>query len=442
MIGLKRGQESKPIRIPVMEDLRTMQSIEFYQLMNEAVSAVYGVTPVFVSVIGPAGRNPRMQIDVQNRTTQDHQSNFSDLFNDELLSVFGITDWVLVFNSIEVKDELQDARAQHTKAATALTWVRAGFDVKIDELGNLLVTGEGKPTMAAPKDQLGKPHREDEGAPTRTTGEKLELAARLPISWYSATQVRLWNKVFAITQDLNEVYVSVDGVEISGTRTEGVNLNYALASLFDTILGFIGSRLGPTKGFDKKAWDLGRKQLVIATRRQFTPRLLIQLASYCDSVGLSNIAQTFDGLRARLEQLAPGSLQIQPIEQTTEMIAAPGSYEKAIIRSRAPYGIGYQEGKLSDHLTKLMEEAYESWQKGTNKEVAIHEAIVKATILVDNDCDAATKRAIKHAQRRTGKKKIVLGPEELKRLEAFRASTIEDFTQIIRDRFKGGKAKK
>jgi len=53
-IGLKKDE--KPIRIPIMEDLKAMQSLEFYKVYTEAVGEVYGVSPEFVSTSGPGGK--------------------------------------------------------------------------------------------------------------------------------------------------------------------------------------------------------------------------------------------------------------------------------------------------------------------------------------------------------------------------------------------------
>jgi len=184
MIGLKR--DTTPIRIPIMESLKEMQSLEFYKLYGDAVGGVYGVTPEFVSVTTPFS-GVDLKINVQNRTTEDHQSNFADLYNDGLLPLFNVTDWILYFKPVEAKDELRLEQVGHTRAAAALTWLRGGFEVSIDEeTGSLMVKGTGKlPEIESgpgarlgepPRSMEGKPGDEGAGSPATSAGERLELS--------------------------------------------------------------------------------------------------------------------------------------------------------------------------------------------------------------------------------------------------------------------------
>jgi len=88
-----------PNLVQIMQDLNKMQSLEFYKFHRDAVSSVFGVTPVFVSVIesGRSGNNPRMQIDVQGRTTLEIHENYNSSVNDGILSKFNIKDWTFAF---------------------------------------------------------------------------------------------------------------------------------------------------------------------------------------------------------------------------------------------------------------------------------------------------------------------------------------------------------
>ena len=164
------GVKEPPIRIPIMEDFEKMQSLDFYKLYAEKICAVFGVTPMFVSVVEAtrAGVNPRMQIDVQNRTTRRYQRDIEDLWNEEVLPKFGITDWVLKFNSIEGRDVLREAQTEHRIAATAMTWRLAGFDVEVTEDKRLIVS-------AKPVRPVGR------RVPVSTVGEgKIPRSARVP----------------------------------------------------------------------------------------------------------------------------------------------------------------------------------------------------------------------------------------------------------------------
>jgi hypothetical protein len=133
------GVKEPPVRLPILEDLQAMQSLEFYKLYVEKVCALHGVTPVFVSIIesGKAGNNPRMQIDVQNRTTREHQSVIEDVINNRLYPLFGITDWEFAFNEIEQRDELREQQIALTQAEVAQKWVQMGAKVTLDEEGEL-----------------------------------------------------------------------------------------------------------------------------------------------------------------------------------------------------------------------------------------------------------------------------------------------------------------
>jgi hypothetical protein len=147
------GVPQAPVRLPVLEDLAAMQSKDFYDECVEKICALYGVTPVFVSIIesGKSGANPRMQIDVQNRTTREIQSTFEDLMNQKVYPVFKITDWLFQFEEIEQRDEMREAQIEQTKSVTALNWRQAGFNVTLDEDGKLVVSTPQGQGVAPPQ---------------------------------------------------------------------------------------------------------------------------------------------------------------------------------------------------------------------------------------------------------------------------------------------------
>jgi len=142
-VGLPEARDM-PVKIPLMEDHEKLQSLDFFKLYVEKVCGLYGVTPIFVSVIEAtrAGVNPRMQIDVQNRTTRKYQADIEDLFNDELAPLFGITDWLFKFGKVEGRDLLREAQIEREKATTIMTLVRAGYKVKIGDDWRLIVDSE------------------------------------------------------------------------------------------------------------------------------------------------------------------------------------------------------------------------------------------------------------------------------------------------------------
>lgn len=449
MLGLKKDQQ--PIRIPIMEDLKALQSIDFYRLYLDAVAGVYGVTPEFVSTTDVPGGGIKLKIEVQNRTTQEHQAGFADLFNQELLPKFGITDWLFVFNPIEGRDQLRDAQTEHTKAATALTWAQAGFDVSLGPAGQLIVTGkasipkvqEGSRAGEATHSMRGKPEEWVAGEPTRTSGERLELSqkaeALIPISWYSVSQIRVWDRVYALTNEKNEVFVVVNNQEIAGTRTSATNINYAIANLLDNVLEYISSKLSGKMGFNEEDFKAGQKKIVIGFRRAFDPELLINLANYLDSIGMEALGEKIDNLRMRLEGIRPKSLEVQAEPGTStasgEMLEPIEEEKKSLLQARAPFGVVWEEDSLFKAFKKIIDWAKAEIEGGKKKEIIIHEAKIKAQHTLDASYEELLKRAMEHAKKRT-KKTIVLSPDELRRITVYKQNSMEDFERILRDSLK------
>jgi hypothetical protein len=108
---------------------------------------VFGVQPLFVAFIekGKAGTTPYMQIEVFDRTIEDHQLDIEERFTNQLFPIFGVMDFQFKFNPIEKKDEMRDAQIAKLRAETMLTWRNAGFKVVIDKDGRLWIRNdEGK----------------------------------------------------------------------------------------------------------------------------------------------------------------------------------------------------------------------------------------------------------------------------------------------------------
>jgi hypothetical protein len=83
-----------------------------------------------------------MQIDVQSRTTREGQDNLAVPINTFLIPKLGIKDWILTFEKTDPKDDLRDARTQQIKFQTAFIAASAGFNVKLDDFGDLEISGE------------------------------------------------------------------------------------------------------------------------------------------------------------------------------------------------------------------------------------------------------------------------------------------------------------
>jgi hypothetical protein len=176
------GSKEPVVVTKVMEDFKSMQSIEFYKYWKSAVQAVYSVMPILTGdQMGGArggGTNPMVQITVQDRAIREVQKGWEDMINNKIFPAFGITDWKLKFNTMELRDEVRHAQVGQIKANTALTWLNAGFEVRISDKGDIEVSGEGKlqslPSGGNPK----APQTENVGIDSPATGDIRERTGR------------------------------------------------------------------------------------------------------------------------------------------------------------------------------------------------------------------------------------------------------------------------
>lgn len=142
-----------------------IQLLDYYKMAIQACAGVYGVQALFLGIIekGRSGTTPSMQIEVQNRTTEEIQRDKEETINSQLFPIFNITDWLLKFNPLEKKDERREAEIWQMKANTVMTLRNAGFDVEFDEFDNIEVSRKpSKDTVAA--------------RPTGDTGNKQKIS--------------------------------------------------------------------------------------------------------------------------------------------------------------------------------------------------------------------------------------------------------------------------
>jgi len=323
------GIKKEPIRIPLMEDLKKMQSLEFYKLYASQVAGVYGVTPEFVAMRGRRGLT-RMEIDVQNRVTKEYQHVIEDVWNDQVLPLFGIHDWIIQFGGIEQKDLLREAQILHTKGATALTFLQSGFEVEIDDNQELKISGKG---MKFPKGRAGqvedwrqgaamgvggtKPETEGQISPRTgalvTEAKRKQDLARLPVSWYETTKINILGQELAINNDQDEIFIEANGKEVTDTRQDARNFNLVFSKFIDITTQLIHETYKNAPGFDAFGHESAKHYWVESLKRKYTPEILEAMASYYDSNNLDTIAREIDNLRARTEKLKPSSLEIQPV---------------------------------------------------------------------------------------------------------------------------------
>ena len=157
LLTLFLGAPGPVTKVNAMPPSDQMQNIEWWKLWREIVCSIYGVTPVFSGVVeaGKSGNNPRMQIDVQNNTTEMVQKSFQDPFNTIIVPKLGVTDWKFTFNPVEEKDEMQDITILNSKLDALQKAVNLGLTAELTDEGEVKVSG--KPLTLEEKTALNAP---------------------------------------------------------------------------------------------------------------------------------------------------------------------------------------------------------------------------------------------------------------------------------------------
>jgi hypothetical protein len=196
-----------------------MQALEWRKLWREIIGALYGVTAVFTGVMesGKTGQNPRMQIDVNNNTTEFYQHKLEDVWNKFVFPKFGVSDWLLKCNPVEEKDEMQDTAVLQAKVNLVASAAAAGFDAELTDEGEVRVSGkpftleekmmqqqavlgtrgEGKPDGKPAEDgkPTGKQEEGDKGfkhrkgcceSPVYSDGVRNKMSKKTPLEAYQA----------------------------------------------------------------------------------------------------------------------------------------------------------------------------------------------------------------------------------------------------------------
>jgi len=160
-VGLEEGQV--PVKIPFMDPADSMKTLEFYRLYMNAIDQVFGLSSsIQVSKKGGT-KEVKTVMEVKRETAEMHQRLFSSVFNDELLPLFEITDWLWVWNKLESKDKLRDAEITHQLMAAAMTATNAGLNVKFED-DKLTVWGE---STAESRTHIDQPNVEEGVTPRR-----------------------------------------------------------------------------------------------------------------------------------------------------------------------------------------------------------------------------------------------------------------------------------
>jgi hypothetical protein len=141
--------------VPAMPESEKMQSLEWWKLWKTVVCASFGVQDIYAGSVeqGTTGQNPRMKVDVNNDTIEYWGSKFEDPFNNVVvMQGLGVTDWILKFNPVEEKDEMQDVAILQAKLNAIQTAIGLGFDAELTDEGEVKISGE--PMSLEEKNQM------------------------------------------------------------------------------------------------------------------------------------------------------------------------------------------------------------------------------------------------------------------------------------------------
>ena len=140
--------------VNAMPESEKMQSLEWWKLWREIVGSLYGVTPIFTGIMesGKTGNNPRMQIDVNNNTTEFYQHKLEAVYNEFVFPKLGVTDWVFAYNPVEEKDEAQDQAVLGSKLDNLQKAINLGLNAELTDEGEVKVSGE--PISLEEKNQM------------------------------------------------------------------------------------------------------------------------------------------------------------------------------------------------------------------------------------------------------------------------------------------------
>lgn len=128
----------------VISSPKDMMMMEYYTLGIRAICGVFGVQPIMIAMEEGkgSGQTPYLKLEVNNRTIEEIERDKEEGFTNQLFPLFGVTDFAFMFGPLEKKDELRDAQIQKLKAETVAAYVKAGFQVFVDEEGRIRLTGK------------------------------------------------------------------------------------------------------------------------------------------------------------------------------------------------------------------------------------------------------------------------------------------------------------
>jgi len=168
--------------IDLSHSLEEMQFTEVRNEFRRVIGGLYGVMPIFQADVETSGglNQERLQITVTSRAVRSGQEIYNQKVFRWLLNQIGITDYEYVLKSVEMRDELREEEIKSAKITNAINMQALGFDINIDEEGNLVaVKRKTEETTAQEQTQAVEPQQfkyfGEDGAPIASLERSTDL---------------------------------------------------------------------------------------------------------------------------------------------------------------------------------------------------------------------------------------------------------------------------
>ena len=139
--------------VPVMPNIGESGMIPYLDKINADINAAYGVMPLAVGAVsGVGGLNAEgEQLSMMDRTIDETQRMLQEGLFKPLLELLKITDYEIIFNDIDERNEQQYLTNMRTKADIIAAFQAVGITIDLSEDGDLVFPESGSlPTLQEP----------------------------------------------------------------------------------------------------------------------------------------------------------------------------------------------------------------------------------------------------------------------------------------------------
>jgi len=126
--------------VPVMPNMGETGMMPFLDKINQDINSAYGIMPLAVGdVSGVGGLNAEgEQLSMMDRTIDETQRMLQEGFFAPLIKLLKITDWSVVFNDVDERNEQQYLSNMRSKADIIAAFQAVGIAVDITQEGELI----------------------------------------------------------------------------------------------------------------------------------------------------------------------------------------------------------------------------------------------------------------------------------------------------------------